>query len=156
MELEGNREVIYGAQSLAGKILVSKSLRSLDCDSPPVSGRKRARRTVTASAMIAHRSCGRQGQMSQRGLWKSVRWRTVRTDEACCLRALLYGNRLRQSGVGFFSCVLTRDLKGPLFHGGEVAPAMPSDSGEDAELCPARRTRASATPRSVQAIELAG
>src|SRR5579871_873520 len=72
MGLEENRKVIYGAQSLAGKILVLKSLVSADRDSLPVLGPKCDGRTVTASMMMARSDCGRQGQMSQRGLWKSL------------------------------------------------------------------------------------
>ena len=53
IELAGNREKIYGAQSLAGKILISKNLEAELAGTQSQNGTTRGLRTVTASTMIA-------------------------------------------------------------------------------------------------------
>ena len=65
MELEGNRKVIHGAQSLTGKILFSKNLAAAPLEWRSKTGPICVSRTVTASTMIARLECGAQGQMSQ-------------------------------------------------------------------------------------------
>jgi hypothetical protein len=76
MELGGNCDLIYGAQSLTGKILMSKNLRG---EFPLREARNRtirSRRTVTASTMIARLRWRAQGQMSQDGCGNRIRsWR---------------------------------------------------------------------------------
>ncbi len=53
IELARNHEIIYGAQSLAGKILMSKNLRSWNSRTDvPKWGRMRSLRTVTASTIM--------------------------------------------------------------------------------------------------------
>jgi len=64
MELEENRQIIYVAQRVAGKILMLKSLEARSRGPVPKMGRMRVRRTVRASTMIADREFLAQGQMS--------------------------------------------------------------------------------------------
>jgi hypothetical protein len=53
INLEENRNVIYGAQSLAGKILDSKNLEACSSEQRSETGRYRNPRIVMASTMIA-------------------------------------------------------------------------------------------------------
>jgi len=50
--LAGNRGIIYGGQSLAGKILMSKSLQAQPWGQIPTMGTNATLRTVSASTMI--------------------------------------------------------------------------------------------------------
>jgi hypothetical protein len=70
IDLAENRDLIHGAQSLAGKILVSKNLAAERWKRSSKTGRMRSQRTVTASVMIARLDYSRQGQMSQRSVEK--------------------------------------------------------------------------------------
>ena len=54
----------YGAQSLAGKILMSKSLEAVHQERVPKRAEMLDRRTVTSSTMIGDLNCYAQGQMS--------------------------------------------------------------------------------------------
>jgi hypothetical protein len=61
IELAGNREIIYGAQSLTGKILISKSLRAKSWGQIPKMGTNATLRTVSASTMITDWESAAQG-----------------------------------------------------------------------------------------------
>jgi hypothetical protein len=65
IELAENRQMIYGAQSLAGKILMPKNLRSQQWGQIPTMGTNATLRTVSASTMITDGESAAQGQMSQ-------------------------------------------------------------------------------------------
>ncbi len=87
--------------------------------------------------MMGYLGCFAQGQMSHRGrcgLWKSAGWQVwcgflmLKSFEKILesywrrwrrsrLRALPYGDGLRQSGIVFFFLFLYAALEGPLFHG---------------------------------------
>ncbi len=87
--------------------------------------------------MVGYFGCLAQGQMSHRGrcgLWKSAGWQVwcgflmLKSFEKILesywrrwrrsrLRALPYGDGLRQSGIVFFFLFLYAALEGPLFHG---------------------------------------
>jgi hypothetical protein len=72
IQLAGDYKLNLGAQSLAGKILISKGLPIVLAGSIPATGRMRSPPTVTASTMIARlRGCA-QGQMSHAAVEKKA------------------------------------------------------------------------------------